>query len=270
MRPRASGTSTASAATVPRRIEEPAAGGRPAEWEAVAWPMLRAGIGAQVDGRIIVRRGPQGKLLRSIIWRRGPTSPRVSRMRPSASPSAGPHAGRCSLALAPAARRGCGGSPTAPAQDQVFYLHGGGLVDKNYSWETYFKPLDQPPTERTPRIVGVGVLEGRRAPRPADRLVRPRGRLHAAARATSRTSRRGSSSSRSTSASTARRTRGPTSSAATRRDVAAEGSTDPRRPHARRDREHAGPRLHPEDEASPPSPTTRTTRTRCSSAATTG
>lgn len=68
---------------------------------------------------------------------------------------------------------GCGGSPSAPAQDQVFYLHGGGVIDKNYSWETYFKQLDQPPTERTPRIVGVGVLLGDvRIGRPIDWNVR--------------------------------------------------------------------------------------------------
>ncbi|APR81443.1 Hypothetical protein A7982_06792 [Minicystis rosea] len=69
---------------------------------------------------------------------------------------------------------GCGGSPTAPAQDQVFYLHGGsGVIDRNYSWETYFKPLDQPAGERTPRIVGVGVLSGDvRIGRPIDWNVR--------------------------------------------------------------------------------------------------
>jgi hypothetical protein len=68
---------------------------------------------------------------------------------------------------------GCGGSPTAPASDQVFYLHGGGLVDKNYSWETYFKPLDLPVTDRTPRVVGVGVFKGDvRLGRPIDWYVR--------------------------------------------------------------------------------------------------
>src|SRR4051812_19739762 len=55
---------------------------------------------------------------------------------------------------------GCGGSPTAPARDDIFYLHGGGVIDRNYSWETYFKQLDQKADERTPRIVGVGVLNG--------------------------------------------------------------------------------------------------------------
>lgn len=77
-------------------------------------------------------------------------------------------------ALAVTAGSGCGGSPTAPAQDKVFYLHGPkGLVDKNASWETYFKPLDAQPTERTPRIVGVGVLNGDvRLGRPMDWNVR--------------------------------------------------------------------------------------------------
>jgi len=68
---------------------------------------------------------------------------------------------------------GCGGSPTAPEKDQVFYLHGPGPLDKNGAWETYFKPLDAAPTERTPRIVGVGVLSGDvRLGRPIDWYVR--------------------------------------------------------------------------------------------------
>ena len=76
------------------------------------------------------------------------------------------------LAL-PALASGCGGSPSAPAADQVFYLHGGGGIDRNYSWETYFKPLDLPVNERTPRIVGVGVLGGDvRLGRPIDWYVR--------------------------------------------------------------------------------------------------
>jgi hypothetical protein len=79
-------------------------------------------------------------------------------------------AGGTALALATTA---CGGSPTAPASDQVFYLHGGGLVDRNTSPETYFKPLDLMPTERVPRIVGVGVLNGDvRLGRPIDWYVR--------------------------------------------------------------------------------------------------
>lgn len=68
---------------------------------------------------------------------------------------------------------GCGGSPTAPAKDEVFYLHGGGLIDRNYSYETYFKSLDQKADERTPRIVGVGVLSGDvRLGRPIDWYIR--------------------------------------------------------------------------------------------------
>jgi hypothetical protein len=68
---------------------------------------------------------------------------------------------------------GCGGSPTAPSQDQIFYLHGGGGIDKNARWETYFNPLDATATERTPRIVGVGVLNGDvRLGRPIDWYVR--------------------------------------------------------------------------------------------------
>jgi hypothetical protein len=55
---------------------------------------------------------------------------------------------------------GCGGSPTAPSRDEVFYLHGGGVIDKNAGWEVYFPPLNQPATPRMERIVGVGVLKG--------------------------------------------------------------------------------------------------------------
>src|SRR5262249_14233228 len=68
---------------------------------------------------------------------------------------------------------GCGGSPTAPSQDQNFYLHAGGAIDKNASWETYFKPLDLQQTVRVPRIVGVGVMNGDvRLGRPIDWYVR--------------------------------------------------------------------------------------------------
>jgi hypothetical protein len=68
---------------------------------------------------------------------------------------------------------GCGGSPNAPARDQVFYLHGGGVIDKNYSWEVYFQPLDLTATERLPRMVGVGVLNGDvRLSRPIDWVIR--------------------------------------------------------------------------------------------------
>jgi hypothetical protein len=55
---------------------------------------------------------------------------------------------------------GCGGSPTAPAEDEVFYLHQRGVIDKQYSWERYFPPLDQSETGRIPRRVGVAVLDG--------------------------------------------------------------------------------------------------------------
>src|SRR5262245_37659182 len=69
---------------------------------------------------------------------------------------------------------GCGGSPTAPSRDEVFYLHSGtGIIDRNYSWETYFKPLDATATERVPRVVGVGVMRGDvRLGRPIDWNVR--------------------------------------------------------------------------------------------------
>jgi hypothetical protein len=66
----------------------------------------------------------------------------------------------------------CGGTPTAPAQDDVFYLHGG-AIDKNYGWEVYFPPLNAQATPRTPRVVGVGVLNGDvRLGRPIDWYVR--------------------------------------------------------------------------------------------------
>lgn len=68
---------------------------------------------------------------------------------------------------------GCGGSPSAPQRDDVFYLHGGGVIDTNESWETWFKPLDAQATPRTPRIVGVGIFRGDvRIGRPIDWNVR--------------------------------------------------------------------------------------------------
>jgi hypothetical protein len=90
------------------------------------------------------------------------------------SPSWTKRAALAALAFPAAAAMGCGGSPTAPAQDQTFYLHSGnGLIDKNASFETYFKPLDATATERTPRVVGVGVLAGDvRLGRPIDWYVR--------------------------------------------------------------------------------------------------
>ena len=72
-----------------------------------------------------------------------------------------------------AALVGCGGSPTAPQRDEVFYLHGGGVIDRNYSWEVYFPPLNADATERLPRFVGVGVLDGDvRLGRPLDWSIR--------------------------------------------------------------------------------------------------
>jgi hypothetical protein len=67
----------------------------------------------------------------------------------------------------------CGGSPTAPQRDDVFYLHGGGVIDNNESYETYFSKLDAQATERLPRIVGVGIFRGDvRMARPIDWSVR--------------------------------------------------------------------------------------------------
>lgn len=68
---------------------------------------------------------------------------------------------------------GCGGSPTAPSRDDVFYLHGGGVIDTNESFETYFAKLDAQATERLPRMVGVGIFRGDvRMSRPIDWSVR--------------------------------------------------------------------------------------------------
>jgi len=55
----------------------------------------------------------------------------------------------------------------------VFYLHGGGVIDKNQSFEAYFPKLNADESERLPRRVGVGVLEGDvRFSRPIDWYVR--------------------------------------------------------------------------------------------------
>lgn len=80
----------------------------------------------------------------------------------------------CALALSfGAALVGCGGSPTAPARDDVFYLHGGGVIDRNESWEIYFPPLNAEPTQRLPKFVGVGILRGDvRLSRPIDWSIR--------------------------------------------------------------------------------------------------
>lgn len=67
----------------------------------------------------------------------------------------------------------CGGSPSAPAQDEVFYLHERGVIDPRYNWERYYPPLDADETERVPRRVGVAVLEGDvRMSRPIDWYLR--------------------------------------------------------------------------------------------------
>lgn len=67
---------------------------------------------------------------------------------------------------------GCGGSPTAPVKDDVFYLHGG-KIDKTEGLEVYFKPLDADATARVPRVVGVGIFQGDiRLGRPIDWFIR--------------------------------------------------------------------------------------------------
>ena len=94
-------------------------------------------------------------------------------MRTAGTPYPRPFSAVCAALAAAALLAGCGGSPTAPDKDKVFYLHGGGKLDKNGSWETYFQPLDLDATERTPRVVGVGVLNGDvRLGRPIDWYVR--------------------------------------------------------------------------------------------------
>ncbi len=68
---------------------------------------------------------------------------------------------------------GCGGSPTAPERDQVFYLHERGVIDKRFSWERYFPPLDRESNVRLPRRLGVAVMEGDvRFSRPVDWYLR--------------------------------------------------------------------------------------------------
>jgi len=77
------------------------------------------------------------------------------------------------MAIAGLSMLGCGGSPTAPQRDDVFYLHGGGVIDTNESYETYFSPLDLQASDRLPRIVGVGIFHGDvRIGRPVDWNVR--------------------------------------------------------------------------------------------------
>ena len=68
---------------------------------------------------------------------------------------------------------GCGGSPTAPADDQTFYLHQRGRIDKRYSWERYFPALDREESNRLPQRVGVSIFEGDvRMSRPIDWYLR--------------------------------------------------------------------------------------------------
>jgi hypothetical protein len=68
---------------------------------------------------------------------------------------------------------GCGGSPTAPDRDEVFYLHERGVIDRRFSWERYFPPLDRDAQGRLPRRVGVAVFEGDvRFSRPIDWYMR--------------------------------------------------------------------------------------------------
>lgn len=76
----------------------------------------------------------------------------------------------CAAVVAIALLAGCGGSPTAPKQDEVFYLHGAaGTLSKDASFEVYFPPLDAPATDRLPRRIGVGLMNGDvRMSRPID------------------------------------------------------------------------------------------------------
>ncbi len=97
--------------------------------------------------------------------RRADLSPQLPRPLRAAAPLLG---ALCLLALT-----GCGGSPTAPQRDDVFYLHGSGVIDKNQSYEAYFPPLNADENDRLPRRVGVGILDGDvRLSRPIDWYVR--------------------------------------------------------------------------------------------------
>ena len=77
----------------------------------------------------------------------------------------------------------CGGAPTAPAEDDTFYLHQRGVIDKRFSWERYFPPLDRDASARLPRRVGVALFDGDvRLSRPIDWYLRtadytPEGRV---------------------------------------------------------------------------------------------
>jgi hypothetical protein len=63
------------------------------------------------------------------------------------------------VALALAGLAGCGGSPTAPKGDEVFYLHGGGVIDKNRSWEVYYPKLDRDASTRVSRQFTFSIYE---------------------------------------------------------------------------------------------------------------
>lgn len=77
------------------------------------------------------------------------------------------------LSLGATVLAGCGGKPTAPGSDDVFYLHGNGLVDKNRTFESYYPKFDHDKTDVLPRMVGVGVLDGDvRFARPTDWNIR--------------------------------------------------------------------------------------------------
>jgi hypothetical protein len=79
----------------------------------------------------------------------------------------------CALASLSFALAACGGAPTAPKEDEVFYLHGGGVIDKNRSYEVYFPKMDEEKSITVPRLVGVGVLDGDvRLARPIDWSIR--------------------------------------------------------------------------------------------------
>ncbi|MFO0554555.1 MAG: hypothetical protein U0271_39630 [Polyangiaceae bacterium] len=68
---------------------------------------------------------------------------------------------------------GCGGAEQAPKDDEAFYIHGGGVIDKNRGYEVYFPKLDHEKTVTLPRYVGVGVLDGAvRFARPIDWSMR--------------------------------------------------------------------------------------------------
>lgn len=106
-----------------------------------------------------------------------PGYPKLTAMRPADLSSPSRSVRRLALVLGaltlPLVSLGCGGSPTAPQRDDVFYLHGSGVIDKNQSYEAYFPKLNADENERLPRRVGVGILEGDvRFARPIDWYVR--------------------------------------------------------------------------------------------------